>query len=329
MRNRVCIVLPFFTGGRPMPSYSSLFFETVAHNSELDLLVLSDCEWYEPRSINVTYVACTLSDVRERAQALFDFKICMDTPYKLCDYRPAYGLMFADYLGGYDFWGNCDMDMAFGNFHRFVTDAVLDSYDKVYQHGHLTLYRNSDVVNREFMSDYGMDYRKVFTTPISCVFDELEGVQRKFDYDGLRTYKEFDFLDIIPWRWHLSRAHSGVPEEMLGSGSGFDYEHECFSWDDGSLWRHAIAPWGVSLRTSFCISTSRRGGSRRLRKPSVPKTSGLPTMESLRRIARVRRGRGQVQCAPDARGRPRQSSRTSDSYGAGGSTSMFCIGEIQ
>ena len=251
MKNRVCLVLPFFTGGRPMPSYANLFFETVAHNPELDLLVLSDCGWYEPRSINVTYVACTLADVRERAQALFDFKVSMDTPYKLCDYKPAYGLMFADYLADYDFWGNCDMDMAFGSFHRFVTDAVLDSHDKVYQHGHLTLYRNSDIVNREFMSDYGMDYRKVFTTPISCVFDELEGVQRKFDYDGFRTYKEFDFLDINPWRWHLSRAHSGVSQEMLVPESGFDYEHECFSWDDGRLWRHAIARGGGLVEGEF------------------------------------------------------------------------------
>ena len=283
MKNRVCLVLPFFTGGRPMPSYANLFFETVAHNPELDLLVLSDCGWYEPRSINVTYVACTLADVRERAQALFDFKVSMDTPYKLCDYKPAYGLMFADYLADYDFWGNCDMDMAFGSFHRFVTDAVLDSHDKVYQHGHLTLYRNSDIVNREFMSDYGMDYRKVFTTPISCVFDELEGVQRKFDYDGFRTYKEFDFLDINPWRWHLSRAHSGVSQEMLVPESGFDYEHECFSWDDGRLWRHAIARGGVSLRTSFCTSTSRSESSRRLRKPSGPEASGLPTMGVMRK----------------------------------------------
>lgn len=245
MRNRVCLVLPFFTGGGPMPSYANLFFETVARNPELDLLVLSDCGWYEPRSANVTYVACTLVDVRERVQALFDFEVSLDAPYKLCDYRPAYGLIFADYLRGYDFWGNCDLDMAFGDFSRFVTDTMLDSYDKVYQHGHLTLYRNTDVVNREFMSDYGMNYRKVFTTPVSCVFDELEGVQCKFDHDGLRTYKGFDFLDINPWRWHLSRTHSGVPQEMLEPASGFDYEHECFSWNDGHLWRHAIAGGGV------------------------------------------------------------------------------------
>ncbi len=244
MRNRICLVLPFFTGGGPMPPYANLFFETVAHNPGVDLFVLSDCGWYEPRSANVTYVACTLADVRERAQALFGFEISLEAPYKLCDYKPAYGLMFSDYLSSYDFWGHCDMDMAFGDFGRFVTDEVLDSHDKVYQHGHLTLYRNTDTVNREFMSDYGMDYRKVYSTAVICVFDELEGVQRKFDHDGLRTYKGFDFLDIDPWKWHLSRTHSGVPQGLLAQGSGFDYEHECFSWDDGHLWRHAIAAGG-------------------------------------------------------------------------------------
>lgn len=251
MRNRICLVLPFFTGGGPMPPYANLFFETVAHNPGVDLFVLSDCGWYEPRSANVTYVACTLADVRERAQALFGFEISLEAPYKLCDYKPAYGLMFSDYLSSYDFWGHCDMDMAFGDFGRFVTDEVLDSHDKVYQHGHLTLYRNTDTVNREFMSDYGMDYRKVYSTAVICVFDELEGVQRKFDHDGLRTYKGFDFLDIDPWKWHLSRTHSGVPQGLLAQGSGFDYEHECFSWDDGHLWRHAIAAGGCLVEDEF------------------------------------------------------------------------------
>ena len=246
MRNKVCLVLPFFTGGGKMPSYANLFFETVARNLEIDMLLLSDCGWYEAKSENVTYVSCTLDDVRERMQSLFNFKITLDTPYKLCDYRPFYGLCFADYLKGYDFWGNCDMDMAFGDIGHFLTDEFLDAYDKVYQHGHLTLYRNSDAVNRECMNDYGMDYRHVLTTPISCVFDELEGVQRKFDHDGFRTYKGFDFLDISPWKWHLTRSLSGVREDLTQPGSGFDYKHECFSWETGHLWRHAIAAGGGS-----------------------------------------------------------------------------------
>lgn len=246
MSNRICLLLPFFTGGGDMPPYANLFFETVGRNKDIDLLLLTDCGWYRAKSDNVTLISCTLADVKERAQALFDFEITLDAPYKLCDYRPFYGLIFKDYLEDYDFWGNCDMDLAFGDTERFLTDALLDGYDKIYQHGHLTLYRNTEAVNTECMSDYGMDYRHVLTTPVSCVFDEIDGVQRKFDHDGFRTYKGFDFLDINPWRWHLSRTLSGVPDGMREPGSSFDYEHECFAWEDGRLFRYVPAPGGIS-----------------------------------------------------------------------------------
>ena len=87
-----------------------------------------------------------------------------------------------------------------------------------------------------------MDYRHVLTTSVSCVFDEIDGIQRKFDHDGFKTYKGFDFLDINPWRWHLSRTFSGVPDDMREPGSGFDFEHECFAWEDGRLFRYVSAP---------------------------------------------------------------------------------------
>ena len=64
-----------------------------------------------------------------------------------------YGEIFEDYLLGYDFWGMCDMDMIFGDLSRFITTDILEKHDKIYQLGHLTLYRNNKEVNGRFRLD--------------------------------------------------------------------------------------------------------------------------------------------------------------------------------
>lgn len=54
---------------------------------------------------NVKWYFKSFSELQELFQSKFDFPILLNTPYKLCDYKPAYGDIFSKYLGGYDFWG--------------------------------------------------------------------------------------------------------------------------------------------------------------------------------------------------------------------------------
>ena len=59
--------------------------------------------------------------MKERIQRIFDFPISLERPYKLCDYKPSYGEVFKDELAGYDFWGNCDIDLVWGNIKKNFT----------------------------------------------------------------------------------------------------------------------------------------------------------------------------------------------------------------
>ena len=77
-------------------------------------------------------------------QNKFDFDIALKAPYKLCDYKPAYGYLFQEYLEGYEYWGYCDVDMIFGNLKRFLPDNVIGEYDKIGHLGHLSLYTKSN-----------------------------------------------------------------------------------------------------------------------------------------------------------------------------------------
>ena len=85
--------------------------------------------------------------------------VSLELPYKVCDYKPAFGLIFEDYLHGVDFWGHCDVDVVWGNIRKFLaTDEILSRYDVVSPRrrriaGACTLYRNTDAVNRLFLAD--------------------------------------------------------------------------------------------------------------------------------------------------------------------------------
>ncbi len=68
-------------------------------------------------------------------------------PYKLVDLKPAYGELFQDKLGEFDFWGYTDMDVLYGDLKCWFTDDLLHQYDVITTSDriladHLTLIRN-------------------------------------------------------------------------------------------------------------------------------------------------------------------------------------------
>ena len=69
---------------------------------------------------NVAVQRCEFGDLAKRIWSLFDFEISLERPYKLCDFRPAFGEIFADELAGYDFWGHSDLDLIFGQIREHL-----------------------------------------------------------------------------------------------------------------------------------------------------------------------------------------------------------------
>lgn len=229
---KIALLVPYF--GK-LPAYTSVFFETLRRNPDLELLLITD-QVVDNAPQNVIVRRMSFAALRKHIQSKFDFPICLERPYKLCDYRPAYGYIFDEMLQDYTFWGHCDLDMVLGDVCRFLPDDVLNTYDKIYQLGHLCLYRNTPENNRRFMLSGGMDYRQVFTTPINCIFDEIIGMQKKFTLLGIPTYTAKDCADISPWHHSFRRAESHLTkEEKLH----FNYRKQVFFWEDGHIYRAA------------------------------------------------------------------------------------------
>lgn len=93
----------------------------------------------------------------------------------MCDYRPAYGELFRDYIKGYDFWGWSDMDLFYGDIRSFLTDDVLEYNDRVLTRGHLSFFKNNSTVNsyyRTLDNHACKNYRDVYQHEENFAFDE-------------------------------------------------------------------------------------------------------------------------------------------------------------
>ena len=198
---RIAFVVPWI--GK-LPNYFPLWLSTCKENSTIDFLVFTDdkTEYQYPENVKVYYLE--FSEIKKRFQSKYNFPIALDGPYKFCDFKPAYGELFAEELCGYDFWGHCDVDLLWGDIRSFITESILDKYDRIYSRGHCILYRNAPEVNAWYRNLPNMgcqDYRTVFQTPKSCCFDEWAGhcgggLSYIIQENGIDCYDEPDMADI-------------------------------------------------------------------------------------------------------------------------------------
>lgn len=205
----IVLIIPYF--GR-LPDFFPVWKETALANPTVDFLFFTDIDALRDEG-NIKTVHLSFEEFRRKLQAKFDFPISLNKPYKLCDYKPAYGYALAEYIEKYDFWGHCDIDLVFGDIRKFITGELLDKYQKILEHGHFTLYRNDPETNTVFMrcpgyKDY--DYRKAFTSDESMYFDEFLGTHLIFRKEKVPTYCDPDiFFQVDSGQKGFSDPHWG------------------------------------------------------------------------------------------------------------------------
>ena len=197
---KIGIILPYFGG---FNSYFHIWMNTVRNNPEIDWLLFTDQIINTEIPSNCIIYSITFSELKKLFESKFNTKIYLKTPYKLCDYKPYYGFLFSEYLKDYDFWGYCDCDLIFGNIRTFITDELLEKYDKLLRRGHFSLIRNSEDINQNFMA---FDtYKTVITSPVIYGYDEsIKGYHLGFAGElmekGYRFYDEKRYIADIDFR---------------------------------------------------------------------------------------------------------------------------------
>ncbi|KRN58358.1 DUF6625 family protein [Limosilactobacillus secaliphilus] len=196
---KICIIVPYFG---EFPPYINTFLYSASFNKEIEWLIFTDQSVEDvPNIDNVTFIKSTFKEVRERIQSVVGKNIVLDTPYKLCDYKPLYGLAFSDYLRDYDYWGYGDIDIVCGKIMKFIQPGLTKRYDRIGDLGHFCLYKNNHDVNTRYLlpvkDRHGNEIRlfdRVYSHSRGYAFDEL-GIRAIYKYYHFDTYKNEDLVN--------------------------------------------------------------------------------------------------------------------------------------
>jgi hypothetical protein len=158
-----------------LPWYFNYFIHSCAFNPTIDFCLIINDQSHKtrmPRNVTVHYKE--LHQIQTMASAKLGFQVALKKPYKLCDFKPAYGVIFKEFINGYDHWGFGDIDVIYGNIRSFITPEILQS-DVIsarhdYLTGHFCLFKNCKKINALYTQS--KDYKKVFTSEKNFCFDE-------------------------------------------------------------------------------------------------------------------------------------------------------------
>lgn len=162
-----------------LPWYFRYFLHSCKFNPTIDFIFISDTTDLELLPANVNHIHKTLADINILSSRKLNFQTHIENGYKFCDFKPAYGFLFSDLIEGYDFWGQSDIDLIFGDIRNFMTDDVLDMNDYIsmrhdFPTGCFSLFRNNTTMNTFFMRS--KDYQKAFSESRHFCFDECNNV---------------------------------------------------------------------------------------------------------------------------------------------------------
>lgn len=143
------LICPYF--GK-LPNYFPLTLLSMKNNSQITWLIFTDdrTEYNYPPNVQIKYV--DFDEIKQLIKENLDIDASGIKPYKLCDYRPFYGIIFQEYIREYDFWGHCDFDCIFGNLFNFISDDIFNRYEKILYLGHLSLYKNDEKMRNLILS---------------------------------------------------------------------------------------------------------------------------------------------------------------------------------
>ena len=227
----IAYVVPYF--GK-LPKNFQFWLLTCSQNPSVNWIIFTDDrrEFNVPSNVKIIYTS--FEEIKERFQSNFEFKILIDRPWKLCDFKVTYGEVFSQELKNYDFWGYCDLDLAWGDIRRFITDDILEKYEKIGFQGHSTLYKNTAEVNSRYKIEIqGMPtYKEILSNSKGYAFDEniICNMYKKLN---IPYYSKTNFA-------HLSKYDYGFVLRHLPPEDEYKNKRQVFIWDKGKIHRKYV-----------------------------------------------------------------------------------------
>ncbi|MDO4497403.1 MAG: hypothetical protein Q4B58_06210 [Bacteroidales bacterium] len=230
------------------PSYFQLWLNSCRYNQAITFFLVTDIstEGYDvPENVHV--VMMSFEEVRTLVQQKFpELKVSVDRPYKLCDFKTAYGHIFSHLFEGYAYWGFYDIDTIWGDICKFIPENADNQWVRIFPCGHLSFIRNEapwhhiyELVNevagtpcRNNMEGKQVaTWQECFSSPMSHYYDEEGGLEPLLSHLGVAQYGAVDFDNIMPpWRFNHFLCIN-FPEKS---------NHLVYSFEQGHLYRHYL-----------------------------------------------------------------------------------------
>lgn len=179
MRGKIGILIIYF--GR-WPDWIYSFIYSCERNTDIDFIFINDSHTVLSNSKNIKNIYFTIDEFNALASEKLGFEVQVNNPYKVCDFKPALGKIFEDYLKNYDYWGVSDIDLIFGDLSTALIEILYNKYDlisfyKEFISAPFFLLRNITYLNSIF--EQINDYKKYLDMDIYCGLDENNKQERR------------------------------------------------------------------------------------------------------------------------------------------------------
>lgn len=169
---KVCLIIPYYG---EWPVYFNYYLKSCSYNSFLEIIFFSDNPPPEVYSSHIKFVPSSLEDFSSLASKKLGFEIHLNEAYKICDFKPFFGLIFNDYLKTYDYWAYGDIDIIYGDLKKKLWPLITEKYDTIscriqLQTGSLSLFKNIEKINHLYVLDLAT--RKNLVSPHYMGLDE-------------------------------------------------------------------------------------------------------------------------------------------------------------
>lgn len=249
MSNDICIIGIYF--GK-FENYFDLWIDSTVKNTSIDFLIVTD-QNIEFRSDNIKILNVSFSGFKKLIESKLNMKVNLKKPYKLCDFRPAYGYILSDYIEKYKYWGHCDFDLIWGDLRSFFEQYRYDQYDCFLDRGHLRLYRNTEKINLLFKVkvDGEPGYRTIFRNAHNYLFDEGKILEKICLQENVKVFKKrlAADIDVVHKRFRHAFGNTDLTE---------NYDYQVFYYDYGHIYMSYIENDRVGTKEYMYIHLQKR-----------------------------------------------------------------------
>lgn len=257
-KSKIVYICPYF--GK-FPEHFKLWLNSCGKNDDCKWVIYTDDrrEFEYPENVYVNY--CTLSDLQKDFSKKLGFNVALRNIKKLGDYKPLFGYLFSNDIGNAPAWGHVDVnDSIYGKITDFLTDDIINNYDKIMTCGHMSVYKNTPENNKRFMIPLksGIDYKTIFTDDAFYNFEEVAPISITTIYkeNGIiikDMSEQYADITIRYYNMRMVRINEKFDGYYISNLSNM-----VFAWENGTLYGYFRNKNSVDKKQYMYIHLKRR-----------------------------------------------------------------------